>query len=55
MKWEYKMVGLVTMGPVASGSLEQMNKLGADGWELVGISTGPAGNVFGFFKRTITA
>ena len=48
--WEYKRLSrnLVREDPPTE---EEMNSLGADGWELVGIVSQPDGEHFFYFKR----
>lgn len=43
MKWEYKMVSIFV-----NGNINVMNKLGKEGWEMVGIH-----NEMMYFKRPI--
>lgn len=59
-KWEYKQVrvgGLVT-GDLGKGSLQSMNELGAQGWELVTIYADFRNDYKGgqaIFKRQVSA
>jgi hypothetical protein len=45
MRWEYRVLNAVELGQVVKGSTEAaLNKLGADGWELVAIEpSAPSG------------
>lgn len=48
--WEYKVFAF-TNNYVDDESLKKMNELGAEGWELVGVSEFTGGSRFCFFKR----
>lgn len=53
--YEYKLVRIATLSSVAPELVERaegsMTRMGADGWELVGVTSGASGNSVMAFKR----
>jgi hypothetical protein len=56
MRWEYRVLDAVELGQVVKGSTEgALNKLGADGWELVAIEpSAPSRTGVYYFRRPNT-
>jgi hypothetical protein len=51
-RWEYTCCSVTESSLNYSDLLKHLNKLGSDGWELVGISS-PHGNTAGIIERTV--
>ncbi len=57
MKWEYKCLTLPPAGTIPEDAIEDLNKLGADGWELVQLipkERDGEGRNIAFLKRSIS-
>lgn len=57
-RWEYRMEVNLGADSVATGTVEELNSLGKEGWELVGVTevtvrTGGS-NVLFFLKHLVT-
>lgn len=50
-RWEYLIIDDMKDG--SPDSCEELNNLGNDGWELVGMKIEPLGNIKWYFKKEI--